>query len=156
MNKQLNPEFRPELRPEFRLPDPVLVEPIADPRLERELMRRRIDQLTQTNQALQAQFAQGLTPRTLPSPGPNRRWAVRQYPWSFRTGALVVWSLGLLLLGLVMALLVEGTLGWTEAFNGTLALTQDLIKPLMLVLLGIGVMLTLRDQLSNEGRRDLK
>jgi hypothetical protein len=135
MNKQLNHEFR--------LPDPVLLEPITDPRLERELMRRRIDQLTEANRVLQVQPTQ--IPQT-----PMRRpqyWAVRQYPWSFRAVGRLVQAIGLLLLGLVMALLVESTFGLTDAFNGTLAITQDVMKPVLLVLLGSGLMLTLRDQL---------
>jgi hypothetical protein len=142
MNKQLNREFR--------LPDPVLVEPINDPRLERELMRRRIDQLTEANRALQV-------PQTQIPQTPIRRpryWAVRQYPWSFRAAGMVTWAIALLLLGLVMAMLVEGTFGMTEAFNGTLALTQDLMKPILLVLLGSGLMLTLRDQLTTSARQD--
>jgi hypothetical protein len=142
MNKQLNHEFR--------LPDPVLTEPINDPRLERELMRRRIDQLTEANRALQV-------PQTQIPQTPVRRqryWAVREYPWSFRLGGRLVQAMVLLLLGLVMALLVEGTFGLTEAFQGTLAITQDLMKPILLVLLGSGLMLTLRDQLATSARHD--
>ncbi|NJM44929.1 MAG: hypothetical protein HC860_01210 [Alkalinema sp. RU_4_3] len=143
MNKQLNHEFR--------LPDPVLVEPMIDPRLERELMRRRIDQLTEANRALQTQVP------LLPTASPlrrNRYWAVRQYPWSFRAAGRLTWAIALLLLGLVMALLVEGTLGMTEAFEGTLALTQDVMKPVLLVLLGTGLIITLRDQLTTNKRQD--
>jgi hypothetical protein len=142
MNKQLNREFR--------LPDPVSVEPIIDPRLERELLRRRIDQLTETNRVLQARPAQ----TTLPPIRRPRYWAVRQYPWSFRAAGMVTWAIALLLLGLVMALLVESTFGLTEAFNGTLALTQDVMKPVLLVLLGSGLMITLRDQLTTSARQD--
>jgi hypothetical protein len=149
MNKQLNHEFR--------LPDPVLAEPINDPRLERELMRRRIDQLTQANRALHAQAVQTQIPQTQIPQTQIRRpryWAVRQYPWSFRAVGMVTWAIVLLLLGLVMAMLVEVTFGMTEAFNGTLALTQDLMKPILLVLLGSGLMLTLRDQLTAPVRQD--
>ncbi len=141
MNKQLNREFR--------LPDPVSVEPITDPRLERELLRRRIDQLTETNRVLQARPAQTAPPIRRP-----RYWAVRQYPWSFRAAGMVTWAIALLLLGLVMALLVESTFGLTEAFNGTVALTQDVMKPVLLVLLGSGLMITLRDQLTTSARQD--
>jgi hypothetical protein len=142
MNKQLNREFR--------LPDPVQVEPITDPRLERELMRRRIDQLTEANRVLQVPQTQ--IPQT-PSRRP-RYWTVRQYPWSFRAAGMVTWAIALLLLGLVMALLVESTFGLTEAFNGTLAITQDVMKPVLLVLLGSGLMVTLRDQLTGSARQD--
>jgi hypothetical protein len=141
MNKQLNREFR--------LPDPVQVEPITDPRLERELMRRRIDQLTETNRVLQAQPPQTQIPSRRP-----RYWTVRQYPWSFRAAGMVTWAIALLLLGLVMALLVESTFGLTDAFNGTLAITQDVMKPVLLVLLGSGLMVTLRDQLTGSARQD--
>jgi hypothetical protein len=141
MNKQLNREFR--------LPDPVLVEPINDPRLERELMRRRIDQLTEANRALQTQPSQTQIPSRRP-----RYWAVRQYPWSFRLAGRLVQAMVLLLLGLVMTMLVEGTFGWTEALNSTLDITQDLMKPILLVLLGSGLMLTLRDQLATSARQD--
>jgi hypothetical protein len=142
MNKQLNREFR--------LPDPVQVEPITDPRLERELMRRRIDQLTEANRALQA-------PQTQIPQTPIRRpryWAVRQYPWSFRLAGRLVQAMVLLLLGLVMTMLVEGTFGLTEALNSTLDITQDLMKPILLVLIGSGLMLTLRDQLATSARQD--
>jgi hypothetical protein len=141
MNKQLNREFR--------LPDPILVEPINDPRLERELMRRRIDQLTEANRALQTQPSQTQIPSRRP-----RYWAVRQYPWSFRAAGMVTWAMALLLLGLAMALLVEGTFNLTEAFKGTLTLTQAVMKPILLVLLGSGLMVTLRDQLMTSARRD--
>jgi hypothetical protein len=142
MNKQLNREFR--------LPDPVLVEPINDPRLERELMRRRIDQLTAANRALQVPQTQ--IPQT--SIRRPRYWAVRQYPWSFRLGGRLVQAMVLLLLGLVMTMLVEGTFGMTKALNSTLDMTQDLMKPILLVLLGSGLMLTLRDQLATSARQD--
>jgi hypothetical protein len=141
MNKQLNHEFR--------LPDPVLLEPITDPRLERELMRRRIDQLTEANRVLQTRIA---APQA--APRRPRYWAVRQYPWSFRAAGWVTWAVALLLLGLVMALMVEGTFGLTEAFDGTLALIQFVMKPILLVLLGLGLMVTLRDQLSTSARED--
>jgi hypothetical protein len=141
MNKQLNHEFR--------LPDPVLLEPIADPRLERELMRRRIDQLTEANRVLQVQPPQTQIPSRRP-----RYWTVRQYPWSFRVAGMVTWAIALLLLGLVMALLVESTFSLTDAFNGTLAITQDVMKPVLLVLLGSGLMITLRDQLATSARQD--
>jgi hypothetical protein len=142
MNKQLNHEFR--------LPDPVLVEPINDPRLERELMRRRIDQLTAANRALQVPQTQ--IPQT--SIRRPRYWTVRQYPWSFRLGGRLVQAIALLLMGLVMALLVEGTFNLTEAFNGTLAIIQDLMKPILLALIGSGLMLTLRDQITTSARQD--
>jgi hypothetical protein len=142
MNKQLNREFR--------LPDPVLAEPINDPRLERELMRRRIDQLTAANRALQVPQTQ--IPQT--SIRRPRYWAVRQYPWSFRLGGRLVQAMVLLLLGLVMTMLVEGTFGMTKALNSTLDMTQDLMKPILLVLLGSGLMLTLRDQLATSARQD--
>jgi hypothetical protein len=141
MNKQLNHEFR--------LPDPVQVEPITDPRLERELMRRRIDQLTEANRVLQIQPPQTQLPSRRP-----RYWTVRQYPWSFRLCGRLVQAMVLLLLGLVMTMLVEGTFGWTEALNSTLDITQDLMKPILLVLLGSGLMLTLRDQLATSARQD--
>jgi hypothetical protein len=145
MNKQLTHEFR--------LPDPVLLEPIRDPRLELELMRRRLGQLSEANQTLQQQLV-----RQQSMPGLPRRpryWAVRQYPWSFRVASMAVWAIALLVMGLVMALLVEGTFGWIEAFEGTRALFCDLVKPLLLVFLGLGLMVTLRDQLTAPGRKGL-
>jgi hypothetical protein len=144
MNKQLNHEFR--------LPDPVLVEPITDPRLERELMRRRIDQLTENNRVLQAQPALTQIPQTLRLR--PRYWAVRQYPWSFRAVGRLVQAIGLLLFGLVMALLLEGTFNLPEAFSGTLAIAKALSKPILLALIGSGLMLTLRDQLTTSSRQN--
>ncbi len=137
-------------------PDAVNLEPLQDPNLERELMLDRIDHLTTEVRNLEALLHTERLSNASRQPQPPqafKRWNVRQYPWRFRAAGLVVRAIVLFSFGLVMAMLLEETLGWTEGVQGSMALAKDVAKPLGLLLLGSGLMLVLGDTIAAPPRR---
>jgi hypothetical protein len=133
-------------------PNTVNLEPLPDPNLERELMLDRIDHLTTEVRHLET-LLQTERWANASRPPAFKRWNVRQYPWRFRAVGFVVRAIVLFSFGLVMTMLLEETLGWTDGVQGSIALAKDVAKPLGLVLLGSGLILVLGDTIAAPSRR---